>query len=331
MKALFPYPTLFGDVSVVVVPEVVIDDQPVANRVDVDARSVDLHAIERVQWERARISIVVTAPATEIAEAEDAACVAVVNCRPSNNRSSVVLTPDKDTQGRWTGELELDRMYWYEQAEIRCGVVATVDDVANRVVGWAEPWTILFDDLPDRPINGALKITWVDFADPGDDKSYLRDHTDNYVYLSIDPSEPQLFLNRGFDGLEALLADRRRRHLDKALHDQTRASIADKVWTALFNAAIEAVEADADDRPELPDTAWQRSVLEALLARMYPDKSAEEALEEAWNSMRTPDSAGVVQQLLAPASAVQAKAPRLLRDGIRVLSAELGNPDEGDE
>jgi hypothetical protein len=322
MKTLFPYPTLFGDVSLTVT-EVAIDDQVINDRVDVDGRSVALHGVEKKQWEQVRLSVVVDAPAQEIVELDDVVCAVVLNCHYSNTRRSFTLTPDDTTSGRWMGEVLLDRQYWYGQAELRCGVIATVDAVEHRIVGWADNWALFFDDLPNRPVNGALKITWVDFTNPGEDKVYLTALSDNYMYLSIDPLEPQLFLNSGFDGLQALLADRKRRHLDKALHDQTRASIADKTWASLFNAAMESVAAGDNGEPEWPETEWQRTVLQALLGRMYPDRTADDALDEAWTAMRTPESGGVVQQLLGPATAVQAKAPRLLRDGIRALSTEL--------
>lgn len=327
MKALFPYPTLFGDVTVTI-GDIAVDGETVVGRVDADNRTIALHGLNRAEWETARIPLVVNAPSTEVAAAQDAVCVVVVNCGPTNTRISVLLEEDPASKGRWTGNLELDRDYWYSRAELRSAVVATVDQVNHRLIGEAPPWILQFDDLPNQPINGAIKITWVDFDDPGD-KPWLKRYADNYVYLSIDPDEPQLFLNRGFDGLEQLLADRRRRHLDRALHDQTRASIAQATWTSLFNAAIGAVEADEETgEPTWPAGEWQRAVLEVLLARMYPDKAANEALRDAWAARSTPEGSGTLQGLLGPATATQVKAPRLLRDGIRVISHELDNGEE---
>ena len=323
MKELFPYPTLFGDVNLTVT-EIYIDDKTVRERVDVDGCTVDLSRIEKSDWETARISLVVHAPPSEIANAIEARCIAVANCGPSNYRISVPLSEEPDTLGQWRGDLEIDRLYWYSQAQLRAHVVSTVAGTSNRIIGSSEPWTLLYDDLPNRPIRGAIKISWVDFDNPGDGKLFLRNHQDQYVFLSIDPDEPQLFLNRSFDGLEQLLADRRRPGRDRALHDQTRASIADKTWSALFNAAIDAVEANADSGElEWPPIDWQRNILESLLVRMYPGKVAEEALHDAWTTRNASDSPGTLQQLLAPATAKQVGAPRLLRDGIRLIAAEL--------
>lgn len=328
MKALFPYRTLFGDVTVGV-PEIRIDDEVLADKVDVDQRTINLHNIDRAKWETATVSLIVTGPPGEIESAIDPTCIAVANCGPTNTRTSEVLVADPDTPGRWAGELTFERNFSFAQAEIRCGVVATVEGESHRVVGWADTWRLMFDDLPNRPVNGAIKITWIDFADPGENLQYLRRHSDNYMYLSIDPDEPQLFLNRGFDGLEPLLADRGKRTHDRALHDHLRGSIADKTWTALFNSAIEGVVADdTTEEPSWPVVDWQRAVLEALLARIYPEVSPEERLSAAWSARRAPDNPGALQQLLVPAASVQARVPPLLRAGIRVVARELENAVE---
>ena len=330
MKALFPYKTLFGDVTLDV-EEVRIDREPVTDLVDLDERSIDLHGLERAQWDFASISLVVRAPPAEIGNAIDANCVAVANCGPTNNRVSVELTEDPDTPGQWRGELVIERMYWYAQAQLRAFVVATVDGTRNRIIGASAAWSLRLDDLPDRPVKGAISITWVDFGDPPDDKGFLRKHHQNYAYLSIDPDEPRLFLNQSFEGLEQLLADRRRQGLDKALHDQTRAAIADKVWSALFNTAIATVESDPDtDEAVWPSVDWQRNVLEALLPRMYPDRAIEQALADAWAANSASDSPGTLQELLAPAAAMQVRGPRLLRDGIRdiALDAETNGEEQ---
>lgn len=328
MKELYPYETLFGDV-IVEIRRVAIDDVPVKGRVDPDGRIVDLTGVERADWERASFEVVVTAPASEVADLADATAAAIVQSGPANNRIMFQLEPEHPTVGRWTGEITLEREYWFGVAELRCGITATVDGVAKRIVGWAESWTLAFDDLPDRPtIGGAIRITWLDFANPGD-RAYLRRHSDKYFYISVDPHEPQLFLNKGFAGLDALLGDRpRRRPADRALHDQTRASIADKTWTALFNAALDFVEVDDDEAPQWPDVEWQRVVLESLLASMYPDESLDEALVNAYVARHTRDAGGALQELLAPAASTQARAPRLLRDGIRLLSSDLVEDEE---
>ncbi|MGV0646749.1 hypothetical protein ABQE44_25525 [Mycolicibacterium sp. XJ2546] len=328
MKELYPYQTLFGDV-IVQVRRVAIDDVPVRARIEPDSQTIDLTRVERADWERASFEVVVTAPASEIDGLPNATAIAILECGPANTRVAFELEPEHPTVGRWTGEVTLERDYWFGLAELRCGVAATVDGVPGRIVGWASTWNLAFDDLPDRPtVGGAIRITWLDFTNPGD-RPYLRQHADKYFYISVDPHEPQLFLNKGFSGLDALLGDRPRRGpADRALHDQTRASIADKTWTALFNAALDFVDVDDEEIPQWPDVEWQRVVLESLLASMYPDASLDEALSNAYVARHTKDAGGALQELLAPAASAQARAPRLLRDGIRLLSNELVEDEE---
>lgn len=331
MKSLFPYPVLFGDVSVSV-DRIAIDGHDVPGRVLLDQRLIDLEGIERSEWRTVELEFEVSCPPAEVAEGESVAAIAVLNCGPSNTRVSAEMRADDASPGHWHGSVELERDYWFDQAELRCGVVATVEGVPNRIIGWADLWMLTFDDLPSRPsVGGAIQITWLDFADPPAERQYLKQHSDKYSYLSIDPAEPQLFLNKGFEGLEALLVDRKRRNADKALHDQTRASIADKTWMALFNAALGFVEAgEDDDEPKWPEVDWQRTVLEALLALMYPDESPDVALLNAYTARNSGDAAGTLQELLAPAANLQARAPRLLRDGIRLLGNEPAADQEED-
>ncbi|MDE0613145.1 MAG: hypothetical protein OXI32_01890 [bacterium] len=327
MKALFPYETLFGDVTLEVA-EVRIDDEIVADQIEVDSCTVDLRHIERADWKSAEISVVAHAPPAEIIVARDVMCVAVVNCTSTNHRIFLTLTPNSNSPGHWEGNISIEREFWYSHAQLRACVTATVDSISHRLIGTSETWTLRYDDLPYRPVNGAIKVTWVDFSEP-EEKQYLRHHRENYMYLSLDPEEPQLFLNRTFEGLEQLLADRGRRGHDRALHDQTRASIADKTWSALFNAAINAVEADEETGVlDWPPIEWQCSVLKALLARMYPDKSADDALREAWLARMSPELPGMLQEHLSPAAAMQARAPRLLRESIWTIAHDLDSSEQ---
>lgn len=64
-------------------------------------------------------------------------------------------------------------------------------------------------------------------------------------FLKIDPSDPVLFLNRDFEGLEGLLVDRRRRPpAERAVHDHARGAIAAEAWLLLFLDALAHVEID---------------------------------------------------------------------------------------
>lgn len=172
-------------------------------------------------------------------------------------------------------------------------------------------------------------MRWVDFANPDEDVRFLRRFSTDPWYLQIDPSEPKLLLNRGFDGLEALLGDRRRRpKVERALHDHARASIAVEVWVALFNAALADANVDELDQSlQWPSEAWQVAVLNCLLPKMYEEKSREDALVEACSARTSADGAADLQQRLLPAALTQVRLPRLLRNGLRLMSNEA--VDEG--
>jgi hypothetical protein len=237
MKTLFPYPVLFGDVDISIA-EVAIDDEPVLGRINADSHEVDLSNLERRDWVAAQIMVSLSGPASELESYVDVVAVAVLNCGHSNTRTSLVLTRDDDTPGRWSGVVELERDHWYGRATLHSVIAATVDGVANRIIGTSVDWMVAFDDLPRLPVTGSLTIRWIDFGNPEDDAPYLRHYATDPWYLRIDPSEPVLFLNRGFEGLEALLTDRRRRpDAERALHNHARASLASEVWMTLFNAA----------------------------------------------------------------------------------------------
>lgn len=328
MKELFPYDTLIGDVSVRI-EEVLVDSHSLPARfVDRDTLEVDVQAVESERWEEAEIRVEVTGPAAELQERtadwSDISAVAVLECRYSNTRVSVILDADPDVLGRWTGAIVVDRADVFGRATVRASVVATVEGSSNRLVGQAEAWSLSFDDdLPPSPaVTGSIKVQWTSFKEPDEGLEYLQRHEADAFYLHLDPDDPVVYLNSSFEGLEPLLADRRNRtRPDKALHDVTRSNIAADVWMALFNACVEAAEIDEDSKlPIWPDRPWQKAVLESLLGRMYPDRSHEDALVEALEAHNEPDGAAAVQERLIPAASAQAQRPRLLRSSISALS-----------
>lgn len=329
MKALYPYDTLFGDVTLRVT-DVEVDEMPLYGRVDADRREIDLTGIERKRWERARLEVAVSGPASELKSRRAPTAVAVLNCGPSNTRHAVTLQADESSPGRWSGAVELDREGWYGRAELRVVITATEQGVPHRIIGTADVWTVSFDDLPRGPVTGSITIRWTDFASPEDDAPYLTHFATDPWYLRIDPDVPTLFLNRGFQGLEALLMDRRRRPpSEQALHDHARASLAAGVWTSLFNASLDAVEVEVEEGDiQWPPEEWQRAALTALLGRMYENRSMEDALNEALIARRSPDGAAALHERLMAASAAQVSLPRLLRDGIRILSDEPEDVEE---
>lgn len=317
MRTLYPYPTLFGDVKLEITG-VEIDTVAVPELIDDDRRRVRLERAERETWEAAKISFKLAGPASELAFATDPAAVVVANCGPANTRVSTMLQPVDGVRFQWRGELVVDRVLWFGRGSLQAYITATVDSVPNRIVGTAEAWDVELDDLPPSPVANSLPVRWIDFRHPGEETYLVRFAADPY-YLRIDPDRPALLLNKDFDGLDQLLADRRRRAADRALHDQARANIASEVWMGLFNASLDAVE-QIDGTVAWPDADWQRVVLEALLVRMYPERGLDDALDDAYRARHEPDAAAALQEILLPAAMEQASLPKLLRDGLRLIS-----------
>jgi hypothetical protein len=328
MRTLYPYRVLFGDVKLGMTG-VEIDGTRVPGLIDNDGRRVRLERAERESWDVAKTWLELAGPASKLASLADPAAVVVANCGPANTRVSTVLQPVDDIPSRWVGELTIDRVHWFGRGSLQGYITATVNSVPNRIVGSAEGWDIELDDFPTSPVANSLPIRWVDFREPNNETYLVRFASDPY-YLRIDPDKPMLFLNKGFDGLEQLLVDRRRRGADRALHDNARANVASNVWIGLFNAALDAVE-EIDGAITWPESDWQRVVLEALLVRMYPERGLEDALVDAYSARHEPDAAGTLQELLFPAAMEQARLPRLLRDGLRIMSHEMKDAEEGDD
>jgi hypothetical protein len=334
MKALFPYPTLFGDITSGV-SRITVDGEPLSlDRLDPTRRQIDLAELERLGWRTAALTVDVRGPGAEIEQlaAEDRHPIAtvVVHCGPTNARRTIGLSPNADEPGRWTGRLDLDRADWFGRISLRSVVTATVEGIPGRIVGEGDEWTIALDDLPRPPVTGALTVKWEEFATPTDDSlSFLRAYEQEPLFLRLDPDAPILYLNKGFDGLFHLLQDRRRRPSgEHALHDETRGSIAAEVWFSLFNASLQSIERVNDEDNEerswdWPAAEWQKTVLELILDRMYPEKTSEDALHEVVTALDEPEGGTTVQQLALPAIATHSGATRLLRQAIAKIGADL--------
>ena len=333
MIALYPYDSLVGDVRLTV-SKVVIDGKTLStNYINPDLPEIAFRDLDADHWEEAMIDVTVTAPASELsgnAGWEDPAAVIQMICSHSNTRRAMPLAADPHTPARWYGTVILTRDDWYGRATMRAVVPATVDGVAHRVIGASETWALSFDDLPPSPVHGSIAVQWVDFAN--DSERGLKPFKDDPHHLSLDPDAPALYLNSGFEGLEALLGDRKRRpRAEQAMHDSTRVNIAGDAWTAMFVTALDAVETDPDTgMPEWPAEEWRVVVLKTLFPRIYPDLGPDDALVEATAARRSGDGSGELLERLLPAAARQVGTSGLLRRGIALLekNAEMKGADQ---
>lgn len=331
MKTLYPYDVLVGEVGIAV-NTVTIDGKALStNYIDPDLLEIAFVGLDH-GWNEAVIRITVTAPAAELASNpswESPMALVQITCGRSNTRQSVVLTADPHTPGRWTGSLELDRNAYYGRASLRAVIPATVDGVPHRIIGSTDTWTVSFDDLPPSPVHGSISVKWSDFAND-DDRPYLEAFKTDPYYLRLDPDDPTLLLNSGFEGLEALLVDRKHRPKPElALHDSTRGNIASDVWKAMFIAALDSVELDPDTRlPEWPAEGWREVVLRCLLVRIYPDASPDDALVQAVHDRDASEGSGDLQERLLPAAARQVRNPQLLRKAIGLLEDDAHSKED---
>lgn len=325
MIAIYPYETLVGDVRVTI-ERVVIDGKLLSsNYIDPDLLEIAFRDLESDHWDEAMIDVTVTAPAGELTghpEWEDFVALTHTVCAHTNTRRVLHLTPDPHSPGRWHGSVALSRDEWYGRAALHAIVAATVEGVPHRAIGTSETWSLGFDDLPPSPVHGSIAVQWVNFGT--DTERGLKLFRDDPHHLRLDPEAPVLYLNSGFEGLEALLGDRRRRpRAEQAMHDSTRSSIASDAWQAMFVTALDAVETDPETgMPEWPAEEWRVVVLKTLFPRIYPHLGPEDALIEAVQSRSSGEGSGELLERLLPAAAMQVGTASLLRRGIALLEKD---------
>jgi len=313
MKRLIPYPVLVGDVSLEVL-EARLDDiaLPFA-MISAEHRVVALHEAERGDWETARISVRLRTPEAELRQGpwSEVSCFAVLFERKTNVRTFTRLR--REAPGSWTGDVVLHRDRHAGRVRLTGQVVADVEGVAGRTIGeTGEEWTI---DLQARaPVkNNSIRTVWADFGDGSDPR--LRPFASDPWTIEAVGEEPVLYLNRGFEGLSALLEGSRT--TDRAAREAVAAQIAQDVWTALFNAAVYAVELE-DGSPQWPG-GWRESVLRRLLPDVFPDRSPDDALAELLARRTDDDGGGDLQTRILHAAARQARLPRNLGGFVRSL------------
>ena len=142
-------------------------------------------------------------------------------------------------------------------------------------------------------VRGTLRVRWVNFrAEDADPLAKQFPNSTHLAWFGAGEALPEVWLNSAFDGLEALLRDRKdRRGTEKGLHDMQRVSIARGVWMALVADALAAVRCGSDEdgsaEPDWPDAEWQSEVLRRVLPEVAPGKSDRELLALAATEWRT--------------------------------------------
>ncbi|MEV4191407.1 hypothetical protein [Streptomyces toxytricini] len=278
MIAAFPYPTLFGDITVRVVSVGVDGDELPYQRISQAGRTVALHQAGRDGWETAVLRVKVTVPESELAEGpwSDVVFLAVLSEKATNARTTAVLR--RTAGGGAEGAIELDRARYHSRATLDVSVVATVDGVAGRLIGSAkDPWYVdLRASTPER--GQEIDIVETDFG--AGEHDWLRAYRESVWIVDTTGDMPTVYLNTGaVEGLVELLHGRGGTASERAVRDMTHSMIAQDAWTAMFHSAAGDLDADEDGTPIMPG-GWRESVLRSMLPHVLPDLQPVDALHE---------------------------------------------------
>ncbi|MBI3319515.1 MAG: hypothetical protein HYZ89_02880 [Candidatus Omnitrophica bacterium] len=303
---IFPYQTLRGNLNLSV-SQLRVDDAPVgAGLVLPDTRILNLFDVGLASWRHISLEVAVLAEPRFLEEFENShgavTATVVALCRPTNNRQTIRLQRNESESGRWVGLVELHRDNFSGRVELRAILAATVDGIACRPVGFADDWSVHFDEPASLRLKGTLPVRWRDFKHE-EAGPLAGQFSDSTHVVDLSKSVPEVLLNSSFEGLEALLRDRKDRGaVEQVMHDMQRMSVARSVWMALLADALTAVKpGEEGEEPDWPDAEWQAEILRRVLPEIDRTKSERELLRMAAEEWRThPGSA----ELLSRAEAI---------------------------
>lgn len=278
MKPVFPYPTLFGDISLEVL-SVTVDGAalPYANVSKVE-RTVALHQTGRKWWEQATLQLKATLPEPELTDGtwSDVACLAVLTEKATNARTAVPLT--RGSAGMWQGSIDLYRAMHLNRAVLGVIVVGTVDGVTGRVIGTLDQeWYV--DLNATSPVRRReIEIVEADFREGPFE--WLRPFKESPWIIETADDVPTVYLNTtAVEGLMEVLSSTGGSAAEQVLRHMTASQLAQDAWTAMFHTAISELDFDEDDTPVLP-SGWRESVLRTMLPDILPGRQLTDALYE---------------------------------------------------
>ncbi|MDN3238680.1 hypothetical protein [Glycomyces tritici] len=278
MKSAYPYPTLFGDITVDVASVTVDGAGLPYSCISRTEQTVALHLAGRERWSQATLQLDASLPEQELAEGpwSEVTCVAVLSEKGTNARTTTRLTHSVD--GRRSGSIELPKSFFRNRATLTLMTVGTVDGTSGRILGTADrPWYVdLMAAVPTR--EREININEVDFR--SGELEWLRPYADSPWIVETSGEEPAVHLNTGaIEGLMDILHGKGGPIAERTLRETTASQIAQDTWIALFHAAASGLEADEDGTPVMPD-GWRESVLRMMLPDVLPGRSLGDALRE---------------------------------------------------
>jgi hypothetical protein len=316
----YPYPRLNGGVTARVTAVRLRGPGDVREQLDTRGYSVveqvvALGRAERDDWQTARLALAATVPAREIETKghwSDVAVLAVLTEGATNARTVARLRPSAEGGRDWTGEIELDRDNHLDRASLAVHVVATVGEIAGRVIASTDQeWMI--DVTADAPIRDRqLDVTAVSFARGAE---WLRNFRDAPWIVDIAGRMPTVRLNSDFEGLAALVEGQGSK-MESVVREMLVTQMCADVWTAVFHTAIGDLEIEDDGTPLFPPD-WRGAVLREMLPDIVPERSVEDALREVHMRRIGEGSWADLQPRIQYAAARRAEVPKALAATVR--------------
>lgn len=326
MRTVLPYAVLTGDV-VTEVLRIELDGIELAEGlIDHEHRTVHLNTVDHQNWQTITIHVQVKGPIGDLTATQppwtNVGASATAESRYTDFRVTETLTADSGQLKRWSASLDIDRDEVFGSIYVVGVITATVDGIANRRIGAGEEWLISLDDVPSPPPGDALAMAWEDFRHPSDPVGLAMLKQNSGLPALLDIGEPPtLYLNRGFTGLEGLLAEGRRSKQEQALRDTVRSFIAAQTWTSLFIDAIQHIEVDESGDVEWPTESWRQSVLRTVVSHIH-GVADDNAVRTTRQEFTNQDGVGNLLQQVHIACSEMGKTPRLLASAIANISSE---------
>lgn len=284
MRAAFPYPTLFGDVTLEVM-SVEVDGAPLPySHVSKAEQTVALQQTGRDKWDVATLHLKATLPESELAQGPwtDPVCLAVLTEKTTNARTTARLARVQD--GSWQGRIRLVRDQHLNRASLGLTIAATLDDLPGRIIGEVKrTWYVdLNVTTPVRQRD--IEIVEIDFREG--ELEWLRPFRESAWVVETTGEIPTVYLNTSaVEGLVEVLHGSGGSAEEKLLREMASSQIAQDAWTAMFHTAISDLDVDEDGTPQMP-VGWREPVLQMMLPDVLPGRQLTDALFDI-NERRT--------------------------------------------
>lgn len=249
---------------------VVKDDRDSPLLVDPLHRRVDLSGT----WQTAVLTVV--SSTDEIHAISDPLVYLRVSCTGTSLRETVLLAP---TDRGLEATVELVRDDIVGLVDLQAEVVTRFED-GWRNVGTSQSWVVV-TQLFDAPVKqGAppFPMVWVNFTDTSAPEVARR--SPSALGVMDLSTAPTLLLNRGIDGLEALLTADKAQLERRRMRDVVSSYIARDALAALFRAAAGEVIALSDSEPNPPQSHIYRQVCQSVADEMRQVSSVEQLYEQ---------------------------------------------------